>query len=100
MSALPPGSPVRFDRRDRIFIALCVALIAAGAAVGRAGFSRAFPEASLDFKVTREEAVTRGVTALKARGFSVAGMRALATFDVDGQRVEVAAAVEVALEVR
>ncbi len=91
MSALPPvppappASPVRFDRRDRVFAALCLAVIVAGAAVGRAGFSRAFPEASIDFKVTREEAVTLGEAALKARGFSVAGMRALATFDVDDE---------------
>jgi membrane protease YdiL (CAAX protease family) len=81
----PPAEPVRFDRRDRIFIALCLAVIAAGAAIGRAGFSRAFPEASIDFKVTREEAVRLGEAALKARGFSVAGMRALATFDVDDE---------------
>ena len=91
MSALPPappadpGSPVRFDRRDRTFIAVCLAVIVLGAAVGRAGFSRAFPEASIDFKVTREEAVKRGEAALNARGFSVAGMRALATFDVDDE---------------
>ena len=91
MSALPPvpppapAAPVRFDRRDRIFVALCLAVIVAGAAIGRAGFSRAFPEASIDFKVTREEAVTRGAAALKVRGFSVAGMRALATFDVDDE---------------
>lgn len=91
MSAPPPvipaapGSRVRFDRRDRTFIAVCLAVIVAGAAVGRAGFSRAFPEASIDFKVTREEAVKRGEAALGARGFSVAGMRALATFDVDDE---------------
>ncbi len=85
MSAAPPGAAVRFDRRDRLFIAACLAVIALGAAVGRAGFSRAFPEASIDFKVTRVEAVARGEAVLKARGFSVAGMRPLATFDVDDE---------------
>ena len=40
--------------------AACLAVIVLGAAVGRAGFTRAFPEASIDFKVTREEAVRRG----------------------------------------
>ncbi len=88
MSALPPVSsapPVRFETRDRTFAAACFAVIVAGAAVGRAGFTRAFPEASIDFKVTREEAVRRGAAALKERGFSVDGMRALATFDVDDE---------------
>ncbi|MGA7992851.1 MAG: CPBP family intramembrane glutamic endopeptidase, partial [Thermoanaerobaculia bacterium] len=79
------AAPVRFDRRDRIFVAACVAVIVLGAAVGRAGFTRAFPEASIDFKVTREEAVRRGAAALKERGFSMDGMRALATFDVDDE---------------
>ena len=82
----PGAAPaVRFDRRDRLFVLACLAVIVLGAAVGRAGFTRAFPEASIDFKVTREEAVRRGADALKARGFSVGGMRALATFDVDDE---------------
>ncbi|HTS03530.1 MAG TPA: type II CAAX endopeptidase family protein, partial [Thermoanaerobaculia bacterium] len=85
MSAPEDGAVVRFDRRDRVFVAACLAAIALGAAVGRAGFTRAFPEASIDFKVTREEAVRRGAAALKERGFSVDGMRALATFDVDDE---------------
>ena len=85
MSAPDAAPAVRFDRRDRVFVLACLAVIALGAAVGRAGFTRAFPEASIDFKVTREEAVRRGADALKARGFSVDGMRALATFDVDDE---------------
>lgn len=88
MSSSPPEAPappVRFDRRDRLFVVSCLAVIVAGAAVVRAGFTRAFPEASIDFKVTREEAVRRGAAALEKRGFSVGGMRALATFDVDDE---------------
>ena len=85
MSAPGAAPAVRFDRRDRLFVLACLAVIALGAAVGRAGFTRAFPEASIDFKVTRDEAVKRGADALKASGFSVEGMRALATFDVDDE---------------
>lgn len=82
----PPGDPrVRFDRRDRVFIVLCLLTIVAGGAAFRAGFSRAFPEASIDFKVTREEAVRRGAEALRARGFTLDGARALAIFDVDDE---------------
>ncbi len=82
----PTGDPrVRFDRRDRIFIVLCLLTIVGGALVFRAGFSRAFPEASIDFKVTREEAIRRGAEALRARGFSLDGARALAIFDGDDE---------------
>ncbi len=73
----------RFSRRDGRFVTLCVAVIAAGAAVGIPLFPRAFPEASIDFRVTRAEA--RGVAerALAERGFDVAGRRVLAIFDHD-----------------
>jgi membrane protease YdiL (CAAX protease family) len=82
----PSGDPrVLFDRRDRVFIVLCLLTIVAGAAVFRAGFSRAFPEASIDFKVTREEAVRRGAEALLSRGFTLDGARALAIFDGDDE---------------
>ncbi|MFI5120150.1 MAG: CPBP family intramembrane glutamic endopeptidase [Thermoanaerobaculia bacterium] len=82
----PPLHPrVSFDRRDRVFIVLCLLTILAGAAVFRAGFSRAFPEASIDFKVTREEAVRRGAEALRARGFTLDGARALVIFDGDDE---------------
>ena len=76
---------VPFDRRDRVFIVLCLFTILAGAAVFHAGFSRAFPEASIDFKVTREEAVRRGAEALRARGFTLDGARALVIFDGDDE---------------
>ena len=84
MSAAPPGA-LRFDRADRRFVVACLAVIVLGAAIGRAGFTRAFPEASIDFKVTRDEAVRLGVEALRAHGFTVDGLRALATFDVDDE---------------
>jgi membrane protease YdiL (CAAX protease family) len=76
---------VLFDRRDRVFIVLCLITILAGAAVFHAGFSRAFPEASIDFKVTREEAVRRGAEALRERGFRLDGARALVIFDGDDE---------------
>jgi membrane protease YdiL (CAAX protease family) len=82
-SELSFGPPVPFDRRDRVFIVLCLLTILAGAAVFHVGFSRAFPEASIDFKVTREEAVRRGAEALRERGFPVDGTRALVIFDGD-----------------
>ncbi len=73
----------RFSRRDGRFVALCVAVIVAGAAVGVPLFPRAFPEASIDFRVTREEAQQAAERALARRGFDLAGRRALAIFDHD-----------------
>ncbi|MHB8799361.1 MAG: CPBP family glutamic-type intramembrane protease [Thermoanaerobaculia bacterium] len=73
----------RLSRRDGRFVALCLAVIVAGAAVGIPLFPRAFPEASIDFRVTREEARKIAERALSERGFDVAGRRVLAIFDHD-----------------
>ncbi|HMA29400.1 MAG TPA: CPBP family intramembrane glutamic endopeptidase, partial [Thermoanaerobaculia bacterium] len=86
MAAEPSLRPrVLLDRRDHVFIALCVLTILTGAGIFHAGFSRAFPEASIDFKVTREEAVRRGAEALRARGFTLEGTRPLVIFDGDDE---------------
>ena len=75
----------RFARGDRRLVAVCVAVIAVGTAIGATLFSRAFPEASIDFRVTREEARRVAETALAARGFDVAGRKALGVFDFDDE---------------
>jgi membrane protease YdiL (CAAX protease family) len=64
---------------------VCAFVIAAGTAIGVSLFSRAFPEASIDFRVTREEARRVAEKALSARGFDVAGRRALGVFDHDDE---------------
>ncbi len=73
----------RLSGRDGRFAALCAAVIVAGAAVGVPLFPRAFPEASIDFRVTREEARKVAERGLARRGFDVAGRRVLAIFDHD-----------------
>ncbi len=75
----------RFTRGDRRLVAVCVAVIAVGTAIGVRYFSRAFPEAAIDFRVTREEARRVAEKALASRGFDVAGRTALGIFDHDDE---------------
>jgi len=76
---------VRLDGSDKRFALVCMAVMAAGAAIALSLFSRAFPEASLDFKVTREQARAIAARELTARGFDVAGYRELVAFDHDDE---------------
>ncbi len=73
----------RLDRRDFRFILVCLLVLAAGAATTAALFRRAFPEASIEFKVNRREARTLAETFLKGRGADLAGTRFAGQFYVD-----------------
>lgn len=73
----------RFDRRDARFLALCLLAIAAGAAITGALFHRAFPEASIEFKVNRGQARVLAEKLLAERGRDIAGARFAGEFDVD-----------------
>ncbi len=81
MQTRPPFS--RLTRGDRQLVAVCVLVIAVGTAVGVSLFSRAFPEASIDFRVTKEEARRVAEKELVARGFDLGGSKALGVFDHD-----------------
>ena len=74
---------LRPRRGDLLHAAACLLAIVAGGLVVRWGFGRAFPEASIDFRVTGEEAKAIAARALSARGFDLSGMRALVLFDQD-----------------
>jgi hypothetical protein len=73
----------RFDRKDVRFIAVCLLVIAAGAAITAALFRRAFPEAAIEFRVNRAQARTLAEKFLAERGRSVSGTRFAARFEVD-----------------
>ena len=73
----------RLGPGDRRLVAVCLAVIVAGTAIGARYVSRAFPEASIDFRLTREEARRVAERELAARGFDVEGRRALGVFDHD-----------------
>ena len=73
----------RLDRRDWRFVAVCLLVIAAGAAITSALFRRAFPEASIEFRVNRDGARRLGEKLLAEWGRSVPGARFAGRFDVD-----------------
>lgn len=81
----PAPSLVRFDRRDAIFVAACVVLSLACGVFGWSFREKAFPEASIDFKVTRDESRELGAAFLKDSGLMPAeesfGPEHAATFD-------------------
>ncbi len=73
----------KLDGRDWRFVAVCLLAIAAGAGVTASLFRRAFPEASIEFKVNREQARVLGEKLLAARGTDVASARFAGEFAVD-----------------
>lgn len=80
------GGPERLERLGRAdgrFIILCLAIMAAGGVITASLFHRAFPEASIEFKVGRPEARTIAEKFLARHGIRVAGDRFAGIFDAD-----------------
>ena len=75
----------RLTRKDLAFIGGCVLIAAVSLAVGVHYFYRAFPEASIDFRVTRDEAKVQAADFIAARGFDLADYRHGAIFRYDDQ---------------
>ena len=75
----------KLTRKDLAFIGGCVLVAAVSLAVGVHYFYRAFPEASIDFRVTRDEAKVQAADFLAARGFDLAEYRHSAIFRYDNQ---------------
>jgi Type II CAAX prenyl endopeptidase Rce1-like len=73
----------KLDRKDLRFVLACLLVIVAGAAITAALFRRAFPEASIEFKVNRGEARRLAEAFLRGRGENLAGTRFAGQFDVD-----------------
>ncbi len=73
----------RFDRSDVRFIAVCLLVIAAGAAITAGLFRRAFPEAAIEFRVNRTQARVLAEKFLTERGRSLTGSHFAGRFAVD-----------------
>jgi membrane protease YdiL (CAAX protease family) len=73
----------RFQASDYRFIAICLALAAAATWYSARNFYRAFPEASIDFRVNRDDGRTLAERFLQNHQFRLAGYREAARFDYD-----------------
>ncbi|HMC62496.1 MAG TPA: hypothetical protein VKJ01_25095, partial [Candidatus Solibacter sp.] len=75
----------RLGSSDYRFIAICLALLAGTVWFSTGNFYRAFPEASIDFRVSREDALQTAGRFLAEQGLNVAGYRQAARFDFDDE---------------
>lgn len=73
----------RLGSSDYRFIAICLALLAGTVWFSTGNFYRAFPEASIDFRVSREDALQTASRFLSEQRFNLAGYRQAARFDFD-----------------
>ena len=73
----------RLETADYRFIAICLALLGASIWFTAGNFYRAFPEASIDFRVSRAEAEQRAQQFLTGQGYRLAGYRDASSFNYD-----------------
>ena len=74
---------LRLDRRDWLFIAVCLLVTIASAAVIAGWFSSAFPEASIDFRYDRSSSRPVAERIVAAQQFDTRGLTHTAVFDSD-----------------
>ena len=75
--------PERLRRADLRFLTICLLLLAATVWFSARYFYRAFPEASIDFRVTRDQARAQAESFLAAQGLHVNGYRQASRFSYD-----------------
>ncbi|MGA3097013.1 MAG: type II CAAX endopeptidase family protein [Bryobacteraceae bacterium] len=75
----------RLHASDYRFLAVCLALLGGSIWFSARNFYRAFPEASIDFRVNRAEAQTLAAHFLEQRNYGVDGYRLASRFDFDDQ---------------
>ena len=73
----------RFEKKDIHFLIACALITVVCLAVGIHFFYRAFPEATIDFQVTRNQARDQAVSFLQERGLEVDAYRHSAIFRYD-----------------
>jgi len=73
----------RLRPRDYRFLAVCLVLLVASVWYSAGNFYRAFPEASIDFRVSREEAAAQARALRPSLGFHAQGYREASSFTFD-----------------
>lgn len=73
----------RFQGSDYRFIVVCVALLAGTTWFSARNFYRAFPEASIDFRVNREQGRTAAERFLTDQGYKLGAYREASSFSFD-----------------
>lgn len=77
--------PVKLNFKDTRVIVVAVVVAGVSLAIGVKYFSHAFPEASIHFRVNRNESARIAAQFLRARGFHLAGYRHAAVFNYDDE---------------
>ena len=75
----------RLRTSDYRFIAVCLVLFAGAAWYSVRNFYRAFPEASIDFRVSRDDAQVLAGRFLAGQGYRVQGYRQASRFSYDDE---------------
>ena len=73
----------RFQASDFRFLAICAVLLAGATWFSVRNFYRAFPEASIDFRVSRAEGETLAARFLGGQGYKLGGYREASSFNFD-----------------
>jgi len=83
MTEYPPVE--RLTRRDWRFLATCIVLFAISIAIATTWFSRAFPEASIEFRYDRDTSAAIAQRVLAGEKIDTRSMRHTAMFDGDDE---------------
>ncbi len=73
----------RLRPSDYRFLAICLALLLVSVWYSAGNFYRAFPEASIDFRVSRQDAAAQAAALLPSLGFHAQGYRQASSFTFD-----------------
>ncbi|MDP2998331.1 MAG: type II CAAX endopeptidase family protein [Bryobacterales bacterium] len=73
----------KLDRGDLRLVVVSLLTVVAGAFYVLSNYSAAFPEASIDLKLSKDEITTRADAFLRAQGLETGGFRNLTLFDPD-----------------
>ncbi len=81
----PSSSRSRLERADWLFLAICLAVFALTVWFSVRYFYRAFPQASIDFRVNREQSQDFARRFLDSRGFAVSSYQHASRFQYDDE---------------